>query len=74
MLNNQLTVEGLFSIVLFCQTDGKTHEFITQSDGFTTAKSPMGMFELKIDNDLKLVDKTIREYYNMEVQKNDPEV
>lgn len=69
MLDSQLTVEGLFSIVLFCQTDGKTHEFVTQSDGFTTAKSPMGMFEPHIDNDLKMVDKTIREYYNMEVKK-----
>ncbi len=65
MLDSQLTVEGLFSIVLFCQTDGRVHEFVTQSDGFTTAKSPMGMFENKIDNDLKMVDKTIREYYNM---------
>ena len=69
MLDSQLTVEGLFSIVLFCQTDGQTHEFITQSDGLTTAKSPMGMFEPRIDNDLKMVDKTIRNYYNMEVNK-----
>lgn len=65
MLDNQLTVEGLFSIVLLCQTDGQVHKFITQSDGTTTAKSPMGMFELEIDNDLKAVDKTIREYYNL---------
>lgn len=64
MLDNQLTIEGLFAIVLYCVTDGKTHHFITQSDGFTTAKSPMDMFELSIDNDLKMVDKTIREYYN----------
>ena len=33
MLDNQLTVEGLFSIVLLCDTDGNTHKFITQSDG-----------------------------------------
>lgn len=63
MLDNQLTLEGLFSIVLLCETDGKEHWFTTQSDGFTTAKSPMEMFPEKIDNDLKLVDKTIREYY-----------
>lgn len=63
MLDNQLTLEGLFSIVLLCETDGKEHWFTTQSDGFTTAKSPMEMFPQKIDNDLKLVDKTIREYY-----------
>ena len=65
MLDSQLTIEGLFSIVLLCQTDGQTHKFITQSDGNTTAKSPMEMFELEIDNDLKMVDKTIREYYNI---------
>ena len=63
MLDEKLTVEGLFSIVLLCQTDGTKHCFITQSDGFSTAKSPMEMFPLEIDNDLKLVDETIRKYY-----------
>lgn len=65
MLDNQLTVEGLFSIVLYCTTDGTTHKFITQSDGNTTAKSPMDMFDKEIDNDLKMVDTTIREYWNL---------
>lgn len=63
MLDNQMTVEGQFAIVLLCVADGTTHKFITQSDGTTTAKSPMGMFEREIDNDLKFVDKTIREYW-----------
>ena len=63
MLDEKLTVEGLFSIVLLCQTDGTNHKFITQSDGFSTAKSPMDMFPLEIDNDLKYVDETIRKYY-----------
>ena len=65
MLDNQLTLEGLFSIVLMCYTDGKKHVFITQSDGYTTAKSPMEMFPAEIDNDLKAVDKAIREYYEI---------
>lgn len=63
MLDSQLTLEGLFSIVLYCQTDGANHWFVTQSDGYTTAKSPMDMFPIKIDNDLKAVDSAIREYY-----------
>ncbi len=67
MIDNQLTLEGLFSIVLLTSTDGTEHKFITQSDGYTTAKSPMDMFPLEMDNDLKLVDKTIREYYELEV-------
>ena len=65
MLDSQLTLEGLFAIVLHCVTDGRTHNFITQSDGMTTAKSPMEMFENVIENDLKFVDQTIREYYGM---------
>ncbi|MBN1046214.1 hypothetical protein DVW08_12765 [Clostridium botulinum] len=68
MIDNQLTLEGLFSIVLLTSTDGTEHKFITQSDGYTTAKSPMDMFPLEMDNDLKLVDKTIREYYELEEQ------
>lgn len=67
MLNEKLTVEGLFSIVLYCTTDGISHNFVTQSDGNTTAKSPMEMFPLTIDNDLKFVDTEIRKYYDMEV-------
>ena len=63
MLDEKLTVEGLFSIVLLCQTDGTRHYFVTQSDGYTTAKSPMDMFDLEIDNDLKFVDTKIREYF-----------
>jgi len=63
MLDNQLTLEGMFAIVLLAETDGKEHWFTTQSNGMNPAKSPMGMFPLKIDNDLKFVDTTIREYY-----------
>lgn len=69
MLDEKLTVEGLFSIVLLCQTDGKEHKFITRSDGFTTVKSPMDMFPPEIDNDLKLVDSTIRDFYRLNQSK-----
>ena len=73
MLDSQLTIEGLFAIVLFCVTDGQTHKFITQSDGTTTAKSPMEMFETEIDNDLKFVDERIREYYNLKGENENEE-
>jgi len=61
MLDEKLTVEGCFDIVLYCQD----HKFYTQSNGQSTAKSPEGMFDLEIPNDLKAVDTTIREYYGM---------
>lgn len=67
MLDQQLNVAGLFTIILLARTDGNEHWFETQSDGMSVAKSPMGMFpDRRIPNDLALVDKTIREYYEME--------
>ena len=73
MIDSKLTLEGLFSIVLRCHTDGSRHWFSTQSDGCDTCKSPMDMFPSEIDNDLRLVDDTIREYYefNKEEKSND---
>lgn len=66
MLDEKLTVEGLFSIVLMAQNKDGQHVFLTQSDGSNTVKTPMEMFaDAEIDNDLKMVDETIREYYNL---------
>jgi hypothetical protein len=65
MIDQYLTLEGCFDIVLLAETDGKEHYFVTQSDGNTTAKSPYGMFPLKIDNDLAAVDKAIREFWGL---------
>lgn len=61
MLDEKLTIEGCFDVVLYCQD----HKFFTQANGQSTAKSPEGMFDLEIPNDLKAVDQTIREYYGM---------
>lgn len=72
MLDEKLTVEGLFSVVLLCRSKKDKHYFVTQSEGYSTAKSPMDMFPSEIDNDLKLVDDTIREYWGLN-QKNNKE-
>lgn len=66
MLNEKLTVEGLFSIVLMAKNLDGRYVFRTHSDGRDTVKTPMDMFEQdEIDNDLKAVDAAIRKYYNM---------
>lgn len=66
MLDNQLTIEGMFPIVLLADRDDSGFYFATQSDGTTPVKTPMGMFdEARIDNDLKFVDATIRDYWGM---------
>ena len=62
MLDEKLTLEGCFDIVIYCQD----HKFYTQGDGMSTAKTPEGMFEeSEIPNDLKAVDTAIREYYGL---------
>lgn len=65
MIDSKLTLEGLFSIVLLCEASESGYHFITQSNGFTTCKSPMGMLDAEIDNDLAMVDEKIREYWNL---------
>jgi len=66
MLDEKLTVEGCFDIVIYCQD----HKFYTQANGQSTAKSPEDMFELEIPNDLKAVDDTIRKYYGISTKKS----
>lgn len=73
MLDEKLTVEGLFSIVLLCKASKDKYCFITQSEGFSTAKTPMEMFPEEIDNDLAAVDAAIREYYGLNKSQNDKE-
>ena len=65
MLSEKLVLEGCFDVVLYCED----HKFITQANGQSTAKSPEGMFELAIDNDLQAVDKAIRNYYGLKGEK-----
>lgn len=70
MIDNVLTLEGLFSIVLFGKVKkdkelGVRYIFETQNNGENTCKSPRGMFEtLEIPNDLKLVKEAIINYEN----------
>jgi hypothetical protein len=68
MVDNALTLEGLFSIVLYAKAnkepDGTlNYVFETKTNGSNTCKSPMGMFEeSEIPNDLKLVKEAIIKY------------
>lgn len=66
MLDNYVTLEGKFTIVLKTVVQDGKYMFSTQNNGQDTVKSPMGMFDAAlIDNDLKAVDDIIREYWNM---------
>ncbi len=68
MIDNTLTLEGLFSIVLFGKVnkndDGELeYGFETQNSGENTCKSPQGMFDdFFIPNNLQYVKDCIQKY------------
>lgn len=70
MVDEKLTLEGLFSIVLFGKAkkdkDGMMrYIFETQNSGDNTCKSPRGMFDtFEIPNDLAMVREAIIAYEN----------
>lgn len=68
MLDDKITLEGMFSIVLRSQIINEQYVFSTQNNGNDTCKTPMGMFtEQHIENDLAAVDKAITEYYDLKL-------
>ena len=70
MVDNALTLEGLFTIVFFGKVKRNedntfTYGFETQNNGENTCGTPMGMFdELFIPNDLQYIKNAIVEYEN----------
>lgn len=68
MLDEKITIEGMFTIVLHTQVIDGTYRFLTQNDGSHIAKSPQGMFEDKyIGNDLAFVKTKMNHYYNEDI-------
>ena len=63
------TIEAMFENVFFATIVEGKHVFETNSDGDSTAKTSMEMFNAKsehyVDNDLKAIDERIREYYGI---------
>ena len=71
LLDEKVCIEGMFTIVLRAIVEGDKHYFVTQASGGAVSKSPIGMFDdLTIDNDLTIVDKAIRNYYEMDSNLN----
>ena len=66
LLDDKVCLEGMCTVVLRCVIENGQHFFLTQGTGTDISKSPEGMFEeLKIENDLKMVDSKIREFWNL---------
>jgi hypothetical protein len=64
MLDEKITFEGMFTLVLHTLVVERKYMFLTDNDGLRIAKSPMGLFDsLYIDNDLQMVKERLAEYY-----------
>lgn len=71
LLDEKITLEGLFTIVLKTEVVDGRYMFATKTNGADTVKTPMGLFdEALIDNDLKMVDETIRDFYGLGKEKD----
>ncbi len=72
LLDNKVVPEGIVTICLRAMTTKNGHTFKTITDGSDITKTPMGMFdEEEIPNDLKEVDKVIREYYGADTTEKE---
>lgn len=64
LLNEKISIEGLFSIVFYAFVREGKFVFQTQSNENTIAKSPMEMFEdLYISNDMQFIVDKINDYF-----------
>lgn len=71
LLDEKITVEGMFTTVLKTVVNDGKYLFATQTDGNDTCKSPMGLFGgMYIENDLKAVDEALRVYYHLKPEHN----
>lgn len=67
MLDEKITPEGMFSIVLNTVVQNGNYLFATRNNGANTTKSPLGLFDDDlIDNDLAAVDAAIFHYYGLQ--------
>jgi hypothetical protein len=67
MLDQQVCIEGCFTIALRAMCSDGNYVFRTHNNGQDITKSPFDMFEQdEVPNDLKEIDKVIREYYELD--------
>lgn len=63
MLDEKISIEGMFTIVLLADFRDGNHVFVTKTNGTDTVKAPEGMFESElIENDLNQVIQAINAY------------
>lgn len=72
MTDQYVVPEGIFSVVINSIIKDGQYQFLTQNLGNNIAKSPEGMLELYMPNDLKLVIEKMHAYYEEDIEMDKP--
>ena len=67
MIESNGVIEGNFTVAIRTMCDNGKYVFRLKNTGNDITKTPIGLFtEEEIENDFKIVDKAIREYYDLD--------
>lgn len=69
MIESNGVIEGNFTIAIRTMCDNGKYVFRLKNTGYDITKTPIGLFDdgvEEIENDFKIVDKAIREYYELD--------
>ena len=70
LLDDKVNIQGMFTICIRAMYDSGNYIFRLKTNGQDCVKTPIGLFEEEqIENDLKLVDEKIREYYELDKEE-----
>lgn len=71
LLDEKITIEGMFTIVMRTHVNQGEYLFSTHNSGHDTVKTPLGMFaDDYIPNDLAAVDAAITDFYGIDTTVN----
>lgn len=74
LLDDKVNIQGMFTICIRAMYDNGNYIFRLKTNGQDCVKTPIGLFdEEEIENDLKLVDERIREYYELDKEEKKDE-
>ena len=72
LLDDKVNIQGMFTICLRSMYDNGNYIFRLKTNGQDCVKTPIGLFdEEQMENDLKLVDTKIREYYELDKEESE---
>ncbi len=67
LLDDKVNIQGMFTVCIRSMFENGKYIFRLKTNGQDCVKTPIGLFEdEEMENDLKLVDEKIREYYELD--------